>query len=110
MTTIIKQSAARLGLALAALAAAAPLILIAPHAELVKRAAGISSSASGVSGIVSAANDLTMPLMVAIAAIAPLACLAGLGLLLVGNRKGMGVIGTSIGVLIGLGAVSGIIA
>ena len=110
MTSIIKQSAARLGLAVAALVAATPLILTAPHADLVKRAAGISSSASGVSGIVSAASDLTTPLLVAIAAISPLAMLAGLGLVLVGNKRGLSVVGTSLGVLIGLGAVSGIVA
>jgi hypothetical protein len=79
-------------------------------AEIVRRAASIPETAEGLQGFVNAANALISPALVAMAAIAPLGCLVGAGALMFGSRRGMVIIGASLGTLIFLGSVKGIVA
>ena len=79
-------------------------------AAIVRRAAGIPDSAPGLEGFVNAANALLSPALVAAAALAPLGCVVGAGALMFGNRRGMPIIGASLGTLIFLGSVKGIVA
>ena len=82
----------------------------ASGAAIVRRAAGIPENAQGLEGFVNAANALVSPALVAMAAIAPLGCLVGAGSLMFGSRRGMVIIGASLGTLIFLGSVKGIVA
>src|SRR3954447_7292901 len=81
-----------------------------PLPGIVRRAASIPETAKGLEGFVNAANALITPALVAIAAGAPLGCLAGAGGTMCGSRRGMVMIGASLGTLIFLGAVKGIVA
>ena len=81
-----------------------------PTAAIVRRAASIPETAQGLEGFVNAANALISPALVAMAAIAPLGCLVGAGALMFGSRRGMVIIGASLGTLIFLGSVKGIVA
>ena len=99
----------------AVMIAGAPTVLIAllgqgPTAPIVRRAATIPETAQGLEGFVNAANALISPALVAMAAIAPLGCLVGAGALMFGSRRGMVIIGASLGTLIFLGSVKGIVA
>jgi hypothetical protein len=81
-----------------------------PVADIVRRAASIPETAQGLEGFVNAANALISPALVAMAAVAPLGCLVGAGALMFGSRRGMVIIGASLGTLIFLGSVKGIVA
>ena len=77
---------------------------------IVRRAAAIPDQAQGLEGFVNAANALISPALVAMAALAPLGCVVGAGALMFGSRRGMVIIGASLGTLIFLGSVKGIVA
>ena len=77
---------------------------------IVRRAAQIPEQAQGLEGFVNAANALISPALVAMAAVAPLGCVVGAGALMFGSRRGMVIIGASLGTLIFLGSVKGIVA
>jgi hypothetical protein len=77
--------------------------------DLVMRAAGIPKNASGLGGFVNGAHALVTPALVMVAAIAPLALIAGGIVLLFGGRRGMQIVGTSLGVLLLLGSVTALI-
>jgi hypothetical protein len=77
---------------------------------IVRRAAQIPDQAQGLEGFVNAANALVGPALVAMAAVAPLGCVVGAGALMFGSRRGMVIIGASLGTLIFLGSVKGIVA
>jgi hypothetical protein len=79
-------------------------------AAIVRRAAAIPDRAEGLEGFVNAANALISPALVAMAAVAPLGCVVGAGALMFGSRRGMVIIGASLGTLIFLGSVKGIVA
>jgi hypothetical protein len=79
-------------------------------AAIVRRAANIPNTANGLEGFVNAANALLSPALVAMAAIAPLGCVVGAGAVMFGSRRGMVIIGASLGTLIFLGSVKGIVA
>ena len=79
-------------------------------AGIVRRAASIPDTAEGLEGFVNAANALIGPALVAMAAVAPLGCVVGAGALMFGSRRGMVIIGASLGTLIFLGSVKGIVA
>jgi hypothetical protein len=79
-------------------------------AWIVRRAASIPDRAEGLEGFVNAANALVGPALVAMAAIAPLGCVVGAGALMFGSRRGMTIIGASLGTLVFLGSVKGIVA
>ena len=95
-------------------AAGVALLVVMPNqgatAAIVRRAASIPETAQGLEGFVNAANALISPALVAMAAIAPLGCLVGAGALMFGSRRGMVIIGASLGTLIFLGSVKGIVA
>ena len=77
---------------------------------IVRRAAAIPDQAQGLEGFVNASNALVGPALVAMAAVAPLGCVVGAGALMFGSRRGMVIIGASLGTLIFLGSVKGIVA
>jgi hypothetical protein len=77
---------------------------------IVRRAAAIPDKAEGLEGFVNASNALVGPALVAMAAVAPLGCVVGAGALMFGSRRGMVIIGASLGTLIFLGSVKGIVA
>jgi len=76
---------------------------------IVAKAAGIPSNAQGIGGFVNGARALVDPALVMVAAVAPLALIAGGLVLLFGGRRGMQIIGTSLGVLLLLGSVTALI-
>ena len=76
---------------------------------IVAKAAGIPSNAQGIGGFVNGAKALVDPALVMVAAVAPLALIAGGLVLLFGCRRGMQIIGTSLGVLLVLGSVTALI-
>ena len=76
---------------------------------IVAKAAGIPSNAQGIGGFVNGARALVDPALVMVAAVAPLALIAGGLVLLFGGRRGMQIIGTSLGVLLVLGSVTALI-
>ena len=97
--------------ALSAVAVVATLLALrfAIGAWIVAKAAGIPSNAQGVGGFVNGARALVDPAVVMVAAVAPLALIAGGLVLLFGGRRGMQIIGTSLGVLLVLGSVTALI-
>ena len=76
---------------------------------IVAKAAGIPSNAQGIGGFVNGARALVDPALVMVAAVAPLALIAGGLVLLFGGRRGMQIIGTALGVLLVLGSVTALI-
>ena len=79
------------------------------HVETVMKAAGIPSNATDLGGFVNRAHTLVTPALVKVAAVAPLALIAGGLVLLFGGRRGMQIVGTSLGVLLLLGSVTALI-
>ena len=77
---------------------------------IVRRAAHIPEEAEGLENFVNAANALVSPALVAMAAVAPLGCVVGAGALMFGSRRGLLIIGASLGTLVFLGSVKGIVA
>jgi len=81
-----------------------------PLVAIVRRAAQIPGEAEGLEGFVNAANALVTPALVAMAAVTPLGCIVGAGMLAFGNRRGLVTIGASLGTLVFLGSVKAIVA
>lgn len=100
----------RLG-ALAAFAALLALVALrfGLSVDVVKKAAGIPDSAEGVGKFINGAHALVLPALAMTAAIAPLALIAGGLILLFGGRRGLPIIGTSLGVLLLLGSVTALV-
>jgi hypothetical protein len=99
---------AALGVAVASLLIL-PLVDVGGCVQIVMKAAGIPKNASGLGGFVNGAHALVTPALVMVAAIAPLALIAGGLVLLFGGRRGMQIVGTSLGVLLLLGSVTALI-
>lgn len=78
--------------------------------QIVRKAAAIPENAEGLEGFVNAANALIGPALVALAAVTPLGCVVGAGAMMFGSRRGMVIIGASLGTLIFIGSVKGIVA
>jgi hypothetical protein len=85
------------------------LVAAGMRVDIVMKAAGIPSNATGLGGFVNGAHALVTPALVMVAAIAPLALIVGAVILLFGGRRGMQIVGTSIGVLLLLGSVTALI-
>jgi hypothetical protein len=107
----------RAALALAVLAVTPFLLRHGVDAEILRKAAGVSDSANptgakdgGLHKFVAAANELVTPAVVAMAAIAPLACVVGAGALMFGNRRGLVIIGAALGTLVFVASIKGIVA
>jgi hypothetical protein len=79
------------------------------HVDLVMKAAGIPKNSSGLGGFVNGAHALVTPALVMAAAIAPLTLVVGGVVLMFGGRRGMQIVGTSLGVLLLLGSVTALI-
>jgi hypothetical protein len=77
--------------------------------EVVKKAAGIPDNAAGIGKFVNGANALVTPALVMTAAVAPLGLIGGGLVLMFGGRKGMQIIGTTLGVLLLLGSVTALV-
>ena len=106
----IRGRRALLVVAAIVLPALAGLLALSPvGVEIVAKAAGIPTNARGIGGFVNGAKALVDPALVMVAAIAPLALIAGGLVLLFGGRRGMQIIGTSLGVLLLLGSVTALI-
>lgn len=95
--------------ALVAALLAGLLLELRAHVDLVMKAAGIPSDASGLGGFVNGAHALVTPALVMAAAIAPLTLIVGGVVLMFGGRRGMQIVGTSLGVLLLLGSVTALI-
>ena len=91
-------------------ALAAPVGLAGGALAIVKRAAGVSETPVGLEGFVNAADALVSPAVVAMAAIAPLACIFGAGALMVGSRKGLPIVAAALGTLVFVASIKGIVA
>ncbi len=78
--------------------------------QIVSKAAGIPSNASGIGGFVNGANALITPVLVMMAAVAPLGLLAGGIATMFGSRRGIPMMATCAGVLLLLGSAKGLIA
>jgi hypothetical protein len=92
-----------------AVLAAFAVLRLGGAVEIVAKAAGIPSNARGIGGFVNGTKALVDPALVMVAAVAPLALIAGGLVLLFGGRRGMQIIGTSLGVLLLLGSVTALI-
>jgi hypothetical protein len=101
---------ARVALPVGSLAILVAALGLGVTAGIVRRAAGIPKVAEGLEGFVNAADALITPALVAMAAITPLGCILGAGALAFGSRRGMVIIGSSLGALIFLGSIKGIVA
>ena len=98
--------------ALATLLAAVLFALLAclgVRVDLVMKAAGIPKNASGIGGFVNGAHALITPALVMVAAVAPIGLIAGGVVMMFGGRRGMQMVGTSLGVLLLLGSVTALI-
>ena len=78
-------------------------------AWIVAKAAGIPSNAQGIGGFVNGAKALVNPALVMVAAVAPIGLIAGGVVMMFGGRRGMQMVGTSLGVLLLLGSVTALI-
>jgi hypothetical protein len=110
MQLTITSRFGRAAVAITGLAAAIAVALVGGHADIVRKAAGIDDSSDGLERFVNAANALVTPAVIAIAAIAPLACIVGAGALMFGNRKGLVIIGAALGTLVFVASIKGIVA
>jgi hypothetical protein len=105
----IRRALPAMGLGALMLLTTMLLLQLAARVDLVMKAAGIPKNASGLAGFVNGAHALVTPALVMVAAIAPLALIAGGLVLLFGGRRGMQIVGTSLGVLLLLGSVTALI-
>ena len=85
------------------------LVSLGVRVDIVMKAAGIPRNATGLGGFVNGAHALVTPALVMVAAVAPLALIVGAVILLFGGRRGMQIVGTSLGVLLLLGSVTALI-
>ena len=82
---------------------------LAGNVEIVMKAAGIPKNAAGIGGFVNGAHALVTPALVMVAAVAPIGLIAGGVVMMFGGRRGMQMVGTSLGVLLLLGSVTALI-
>lgn len=109
-TTIPAQAGWGVIAAVAALVTSLLVLDVAPVLDLVKNAAGVGGNAQGIGKFVSAADKLVTPAVLAVAAVTPLALIAGGVMVMFGGRRGMTMIATSLGVLLFLGSIKGLIS
>ena len=105
----IRRLVPRAGVAILAAVLVRLLLHLGGRVDLVLKAAGIPKNASGIGGFVNGAHALVTPALVMVAAIAPLALVVGGVVLMFGGRRGMQIVGTSLGVLLLLGSVTALI-
>ena len=105
-----KLNLPRLAAALVGTAVAIALALASERADIVRSAAGVGNTPEGLGGFVKAADALVTPAIVAMAAVAPLACIVGAASLMFGSRKGLVIIGAALGTLVFVASIKGIVA
>lgn len=127
MSTFFTVHAPRLATLLVALAIALPTAAVASSAvggpQVIKNAAcngyqnGTADDDSsgcgdkgGLAGFTNAANAIVSPAVIAMVAIAPLACLVGAGALMFGSKRGLTIIGAALGTLVFVISIKGIVA
>ena len=101
--------APRLRIAILLAAAGVVLLELGLRVEIVMKAAGIPKNATGIGGFVNGAHALVTPALVMVAAVAPIGLIAGGVVMMFGGRRGMQMVGTSLGVLLLLGSVTALI-
>jgi hypothetical protein len=87
-----------------------PTAAIVRNAVCSANAGQVNCNSGGLGGITSAADQLVGPILIALIAICPIACLVGAAAVMFGNRKGLIIIGSALGALIFAGAIKGIVA
>jgi len=100
---------ARLRIAVLVAAVGVVLLGLGARVEIVMKAAGIPKNATGIGGFVNGAHALVTPALVMVAAVAPIGLIAGGVVMMFGGRRGMQMVGTSLGVLLLLGSVTALI-
>ena len=105
-----KLNLPRLAGALASTALAIAIAVASGSADIVRSAAGVGDTPEGLGGFVRAADALVTPAIVAMAAVAPLACIVGAASLMFGSRKGLIIIGAALGTLVFVASIKGIVA
>lgn len=105
-----KLNLPRLAAALVSTAFAIAIALASGRADIVRSAAGVGGTPDGLGGFVQAADALVTPAIVAMAAVAPLACIVGAASLMFGSRKGLVIIGAALGTLVFVASIKGIVA
>ncbi len=105
----IHRLAARLRVAVLVAAIGVVLLELGARVEIVMKAAGIPKNATGIGGFVNGAHALVTPALVMVAAVAPIGLIAGGVVMMFGGRRGMQMVGTSLGVLLLLGSVTALI-
>ena len=105
----IHRLAARLRVAVLVAAIGVVLFELGVRVEIVMKAAGIPKNATGIGGFVNGAHALVTPALVMVAAVAPIGLIAGGVVMMFGGRRGMQMVGTSLGVLLLLGSVTALI-
>ncbi len=108
-TNQIRRAVQKVRISVLGTALGVVLLGLGAHVEIVMKAAGIPRNASGIGGFVNGAHALVQPALVMVAAVAPLALVAGGVILMFGGRRGMQIVGTSLGVLLLLGSVTALI-
>ena len=108
-TAQIHRLAARLRIAVLVAALGVVLLELGVRVEIVMKAAGIPKNATGIGGFVNGAHALITPALVMVAAVAPIGLIAGGVVMMFGGRRGMQMVGTSLGVLLLLGSVTALI-
>jgi hypothetical protein len=69
----------------------------------------VTCTAKELTGFVKAAEALVDPAIVAMAAIAPMACIVGAGSMMFGGRRGLMIIGYALGTLVFVVSIKGIV-
>ena|SRR5947209_6942620 len=105
----IRRLAQKAGILAVTAALAGLLLELGGGVEIVMKAAGIPKNATGIGGFVNGAHALITPALVMVAAVAPIGLIAGGVVMMFGGRRGMQMVGTSLGVLLLLGSVTALI-
>ena len=101
--------AARLRIVILVAGLGGGMLELGARVEIVMKAAGIPKNATGIGGFVNGAHALVTPALVMVAAVAPIGLIAGGVVMMFGGRRGMQMVGTSLGVLLLLGSVTALI-
>src|SRR3954454_1516556 len=105
-----KLNLPRLAVALVSTVFAIGIAFASGRVDIVRSAAGVGDAPEGLGGFVRAADALVTPAIVAMAAVAPLACIVGAASLMFGSRKGLVIIGAALGTLVFVASIKGIVA
>ena len=105
----VRQRSGAVAVAFVAAVAVWVLVAAGMRVDIVMKAAGIPSNAIGDRRVRERRARAGDPALVMVAAVAPLALIAGGVVLLFGGRRGMQIVGTSLGVLLLLGSVTALI-